>query len=100
MHVLPPYIFHTCCRSFLPSLSPPLALCIRICVAASGMSEPATPPPARRLDDLFDDAMDAVAALETCRTALHVLLQQAHFAYSDAQREMDRAGLLLGWSAV
>ncbi|RNE99137.1 hypothetical protein TraAM80_08364 [Trypanosoma rangeli] len=66
------------------------------------MSETASFPPHReeRLDSLFDTAMEAVAELERCRARLHGSLQAAHFLYSDVQREMDRAGLILGLEAV
>ncbi|ESL06663.1 hypothetical protein TRSC58_05660 [Trypanosoma rangeli SC58] len=66
------------------------------------MSETASFPPHRgeRLDSFFDTAMEAVAELERCRARLHGALRVAYFLYSDVQREMDRAGLVLGLEAV
>ncbi|RNF15005.1 uncharacterized protein Tco025E_05663 [Trypanosoma conorhini] len=66
------------------------------------MSGAVPPPPRReeRLDALFDTAVEAVAELERCRTLLHDSLRAARFRYGEVQREMDRAGLLLGLAAV
>ncbi|AAZ12499.1 uncharacterized protein TEOVI_000454300 [Trypanosoma equiperdum] len=51
-------------------------------------------------DSKFEKAMSKLQLLEDSRTILHRMLQHAHFSFSNAQRQMDRTGLLLAWEAV